>query len=487
MMINVSDGVNKLLLLLTALIYFAVSASSCSREVSVTPPDSPPPNGFIFINSNPWGFHIYLDNKERRRATPDSLTWLTTGTYLVTLKKDLFKDTSVTVGIVEGEKHSVFVDFTQNPSEKGYIYCTSYPSNSNIFLNDSNTGLQTPNTLTVMPGYYYVRYQIKNCRDDSVLITVSYGKTFSAKLSLVDTTIWQDYTTSNSGIPTTNLTCIVVEKNNIVWVGSLGRSYISFNGLTWKIYPNSLSNDINCIAVDANNTKYIGTSRGFILMNRDGVTTEYGFTNDYLPSQYISAMALDNNGNCYLATGSHITQFPDWVDYTPTSIYEDSLNEPVTGIAIDKSNNVWVGIRFSGLAVGNSSKLWRHFTSSSSNIISDNVTVLTVSPSGEIWAGFKRDVGSSIGLSYFNGSTWNSVYPIPMANRTNAIFIDKNNIKWVGTDQGLTKFSSASNAINYNYDNTGLDLTNVNGISQDSYGNIWITTTSGLFKYKGNH
>jgi len=68
-----------------------ISTSSCNKEVSVSPPDSLPPNGFIFINSNPNDFHIYLDNKQRRRATPDSLTWLKTGTYLITLKKTILK------------------------------------------------------------------------------------------------------------------------------------------------------------------------------------------------------------------------------------------------------------------------------------------------------------------------------------------------------------------------------------------------------------
>ena len=88
---------------------------SCGRQVSVTPPDAPPPNGFIYINSNPKGFTIYLDGKDRRRITPDSLTWLSNGTYKITLKKDLFRDSSFTFDILEGKKKSIYIDYSKNP------------------------------------------------------------------------------------------------------------------------------------------------------------------------------------------------------------------------------------------------------------------------------------------------------------------------------------------------------------------------------------
>ncbi len=89
MKIKFSQKLNASTALLPAFILIClIFLSSCNKQVSVTPPDEPPPDGYVYIDSYPKDFHILLDGKERRRATPDSLTWLTTGSYLVTLKKN---------------------------------------------------------------------------------------------------------------------------------------------------------------------------------------------------------------------------------------------------------------------------------------------------------------------------------------------------------------------------------------------------------------
>lgn len=476
----------KLMLLLAASLYLIISISSCSQEVSVTPPDSAPPNGYIFINSNPTGFNIYLDGKERRRTTPDSITWLSTGSHLVTLKKDLYKDTSLSVNAIEGEKFSVYVDFTKNVSMKGNITCTSSPSNCEIFINDSSTGLYTPNTLTILPGNYYIKYHLNNHRDDSVLISVSSGKKSTAKIILVDTTLWQDYTTSNSGIPTNSITCVAVDKNNIIYAGSNGSYYFSFDGTTWETYYSSLSNIVDCIMVDANNKKYIGTNRGMAVFYSETSIKEYGLMSSGFPDFHINAIVPDGNGNCFVGTNASITEFPNWTDYTP--VFSDvATTISITSLVMDANNNIWAGIKSTGIAKVVSKKSWELYTSSSANLISDDVTALAVTSSGEVWAGFDNGSVFGNGLSYFNGSSWTKVYPIPTSSKTNTIFIDKNDIKWVGTNQGLITFSSPSSVTTFNYDNTGLNINNVTGISQDSNGNIWIATSSGLYKYKGSH
>ena len=54
------------------ILLFLFQNGGCEKVVSVSPPDLPPPNGYLFIDSNPQGAHIYLNGKARRRATPDS-------------------------------------------------------------------------------------------------------------------------------------------------------------------------------------------------------------------------------------------------------------------------------------------------------------------------------------------------------------------------------------------------------------------------------
>ena len=195
----------------------AALISSCSQEVSVTPPDEPPPHGVVVIDSKPTGAQIYLDGKNRRRATPDSLTWLETNTYTVTLKKDLYRDTSITISAVDGEKKNYFIDYTLNPAMRGKINCTAKPDGSDIYLDGVQTGLKTPAVLTgILPGYYSVRFSAPNFRDDSLQVTVSSSNISIAKTTLVDTTKWTDYTTQRSQIPTNRLTGITIDKNEVL-------------------------------------------------------------------------------------------------------------------------------------------------------------------------------------------------------------------------------------------------------------------------------
>jgi len=480
-----SLNLSKIFLFSLGLFYFIFSASSCNKEISVTPPDAPPPNGYIYIDSNPRGFHLYLNGAERRRATPDSLTWLNTGSYLITLKKDLFRDSSFIFYSVEGEKPRIYIDYTKNPAMRGNINCTSIPSNAEIFINDSSTGLHTPSILTAMPGNYYIKYRAKNCRDDSMLTTVSSSKTTTTKFALVDTTQWRDFTTSNSGIPSNNLSSVVVDQNNIVWVGSYANGYFSFNGSKWTSFYNSLSSAINCITADVSNIKYIGTIRGLIVIYNDASTVEYGFTTSGLPDIHIFALAADNNGKCYIGTKKSITQFPGWADYSPTNGDGLPISLPISSLALDKANNIWAVLNDTIIVKSISLNKWIFYTTSTPGIFSNKITALAVSQSGDVWAGFDNGKVFGNGLSYFDGSAWNKVNPIPSTSKTNTIFIDKNDNKWVGTNQGLFMFNTPSNVTSFNRDNTGLNLTNITDITQDSFGNIWIATNAGLFEYKG--
>lgn len=107
--------------------------NSCKQEISVSAPDAPPPHGVVVIGSKPQGSVIYLDGKNRRRITPDSLTWLETGQYMVTLKREFFRDTSITIDAVDGEKRNFFIDYTTNPAMLGKINCNAKPDGAQVF------------------------------------------------------------------------------------------------------------------------------------------------------------------------------------------------------------------------------------------------------------------------------------------------------------------------------------------------------------------
>ena len=140
------------------IIIIPVMFIGCTQKVSVTPPDAPPPDGYIFIDSNPQGATIYINDKSVRRTTPDSVNYLATDSYKITLKKENFRDTSFVAQVTEGKRAKVFIDYTKNPLMLGKIECVSTPDNASVFLNGGVTGKKTPAVLdNLWPGDYFVK------------------------------------------------------------------------------------------------------------------------------------------------------------------------------------------------------------------------------------------------------------------------------------------------------------------------------------------
>ena len=466
---------------------------SCGRQVSVTPPDAPPPNGFIYINSNPKGFTIYLDGKDRRRITPDSLTWLSNGTYKITLKKDLFRDSSFTFDILEGKKKSIYIDYSKNPLMLGSIYCESNPEGAEILINDSSTGKFTPTTLNnILPGNYKIRYSLRNHQDASLNVSVSSYNLSKVNMILADTTLWKVFTTNNSSIKTDNLTCLGIDKNDVVWIGTDGQGVINYNRNLWggsEVNGSLLDWHINCIVVDNNNMKFFGTNNGFVTYDGSHaqIYTRPKQGTALLPNPTIKAIAFDNSGNWYIGTQGGLTKsFMDqnervWI--TDRSVLPDTL---ITSVFYDNADNLWVGTQGYGIAKQDINNNWEYFYTGNSPLINNFIRTFAQAPSGDIWVGFGSSVVLGGELAVYNGTTWQNSFVIPSSSQTSALLVDKNNTKWVATDQGLVKFNSSSNTIIFNYYNTGININNATGIAQDSKGNIWISTYGGgLVEYKG--
>lgn len=473
------------------LVFLSLTNISCDKQVSVSPPDAPPPNGYAFIDSYPRGFHIYLQNRPRRRATPDSLTWLTTGTYQITLKKDLFRDTSITIDVVEGEKKNFFVDIAKNPAMLGSILCNSNPQGANIIVNDSVTGKVTPAEIKdLIPGHYSIRYNLKNHRDDSTLVTVSSSNQSAATFSLVDTTVWRDYDTGNSAIPTDMLTCVYVDRQNVIWVGTDGNGLLKFENGQWAIYTMGStalpSNYISCITSDENGTKWVGTSAGLVEFNTtpDAGMSEYDLRNSGLPSVNIQALLADKVSGLWIATDGGLSQTyleggaRKWKNYSTTAselidwILPDAW---VTTLVLDSKGLLWVGTKHSGITYYDGPA----FNTINASIPSNYITASALDKDGLIW--FTHDAGSlkGSGISFYNGSAFESAYNLPFGSSSYFMISDKDNNKWIATNKGVVRFVVPSASTTYNYQSTGLNINSARGIAQDKNGHIWIATHGG--------
>ena len=276
---------------------------SCGKEVSRSPVEPAPYEGFIYVSSTPSGFTIFQNGRNTGRITPDSLSYLDPGNYEITLKRKYYKDTSVTVNLAENEKKQIQIDLLSNPSMRGSLYLSSQPLGALIIINDSTINHVTPFTVTnLLPGEYNIKYKLFNHRDAELIAAVYSSLTRTYSGILRDTSVWIDYQTSNSGIATNILTAIASDHNNVKWIGTQDKGLIRFDEVSFINYDNTNSsipaNNINCISVDNQNRKWVGTNSGIGVFD-GSMWNVYNESNSGLTSEIINAIHFDNAGDAF--------------------------------------------------------------------------------------------------------------------------------------------------------------------------------------------
>ncbi|TKC01077.1 type IX secretion system anionic LPS delivery protein PorZ [Pedobacter cryophilus] len=135
------------------------------------------------------------------------------------------------------------------------------------------------------------------------------------------------FTTNDGGIPGSNVNALILDKENAVWVGTNKGVAIFydteniFSGLNADI-PNVVeggflrpllsAENINCIAVDGANRKWIGTDNGVWLFSADGTKQILFFNKDNSPllSNKVVTITIDSqSGEVFFGTGAGIISY----------------------------------------------------------------------------------------------------------------------------------------------------------------------------------
>jgi len=164
------------------------------------------------------------------------------------------------------------------------------------------------------------------------------------------------------------------------------------------------------MVIDANGNKWFATTDG--LMKFDGTNwTTFNTSNSSLKFNTINDLAVDLNGNVWLAAGS-----------------EDETGNETTGRIVKYDGTNWI-----------------YFNPFNDNNGLNYVYTIAVDSTGKIWA------GTSFGLTVFNGINWTNYTDSHSATEKleiHSIAFDSHGNKWFGTMCGILKFQDNSAAVN---------------------------------------
>lgn len=467
-------------LLLFSLIVFA----ACEKDVSVSPPDDIVYQGFIYVDSQPRGALIFQNGRNTGRTTPDSLRYLPSGTYTITLKLKYFRDTSFTFQLKDPELKEYFIDYFANPLMFGAINFSSDPTDVKIFINDSSIQAKTPFTLkNVVPGAYSIKYQKDNFRDAVFNVIVESNKTSFSYYKLRDTSKWVDYQLSNSSIASNLLTCIDIDLNEILWIGSFDKGLISFDGINFVNYSTAntpiQSNKINCIAINGSNDKWIGTDAGIAVFN-NSTWTNYTKNNSGLPNNTINSIKFENN-IAWIGTPLGLVKFDgaSWTLYDTLILSQTVDYAAVNDFFIDQSGIKWLGTDNTGIFRFKDGIFGVPFRDTIPGIPSNRISATNISSKGEKWFGHLPGPEKRGGLSVYNGNSWQSIFVGTDGNLIEDIFVDKADTKWISTNEGLFQFEGLTPLHFYNRNNSLISFSHIKGTVRSNSGTVWIITYGG--------
>jgi len=294
----------------------------------------------------------------------------------------------------------------------------------------------------------------------------------------------------------------------------------------WRIQDGVFSGAPNAITQTADGYLWIGTPNG--LFRFDGVRFTPWVPADGKPtSNGIFSLLAGTDGSLWIGTGTNLARLKDGVltnfmDHrgrvnaivqdrngtvwmTRTRVQDengpicqvmdtrllckgkaDGITPPYAGPLIeDLEGNLWFGsaTTVTRWRVGSSATFAPPQLKPAEDL--NGVQALAVTRDGSIWSGMNRK-GRGLGLQQFIKGSWKP-FVAPGLNgeelEVEALFVDRQNTLWVGTDnQGVYRIHEGK-AERFNSAD-GLSGDSVTGFYEDREGNLWVVTTEGIDSFR---
>jgi hypothetical protein len=183
-------------------------------------------------------------------------------------------------------------------------------------------------------------------------IGTAYRSPQNTSLARFDGISWTTYPSSASGSPPCQINSMTTDRSGTVWCGT-GYGLGKFNGAKWEMFWDLHNTDkfgqqqfasiIMSVAMDLDESVWIGTLEGGLVRFDNVNWTVYNDTNSKLPFDDIGPIAVDDKGNKWIVCGFGVVKF-DGITFTPYA--DPNRGFPyfhVRTLMIDGRGRKWVG------------------------------------------------------------------------------------------------------------------------------------------------
>ena len=292
---------------------------------------------------------------------------------------------------------------------------------------------------------------------------------------------WVVFNTSNSGLGDNDVRSLSIDNNGVKWIGTVNDAVFTWDGAAWNHHNASNSyvfdDYILCISTDVQNNKWVGTRSGG-LSEFDG--TQWYFwdeTHSDIPDNKVYDVQFEGTLK-WVATMHGLASFDgtNWITYNESN--SGIPAEEVRGIAIDNQGNKWIATWDGGIAKFDGTD-WTAYMKSNSPI-PDDYCISIFYDGVNFWIGT-----SGNGLAKFDGTNWEVFKTANSGIPSDFVFNTKKegNKMWFATGAGLAMLDGTLWTV-FNTTNSGLPGQIVKDIEVDASGNKWIATDQGLAEFR---
>lgn len=192
---------------------------------------------------------------------------------------------------------------------------------------------------------------------------------------------------------------------------------------------------------------WFGTNNGLSRLN--GTTWTNFTTANGLPNNLISYIKTDSLNNAWVGTWIGGLAVYDGNSFTVMTNSDSIPDNNIIAIAIDHSYNKWIGT-FSGMAKLGVNNAWIHTYRQSEGLYNNYVQDIAVDSKNNKWVGIYADYLGDGALTKFDGTSFTSYSTAqglvsPVVHR---VAVDKQDIVWIATANGVSKFKDGNAGLN---------------------------------------
>jgi len=305
------------------------------------------------------------------------------------------------------------------------------------------------------------------------------------------------------------ISCIFEDRSGLIWVGTYGGGINKYNPRT-RIFKhffhhpqnkNSLSDNIvYSLLQDKSGIIWIGTHGGGLnklnLLTKKFKVFKHNPNNpNSLSHNEVWSIIQDSNGYLWIGTRGGLNRFEPQTETFKVFKKDKNLKQSLQGdfissILEDHKGTIWLGIFGNGLnKLNRKQDSFSYLSSDKSQAGLNNRFVYTLLEDNQnhIWIGTYGG-----GINVYNPQNGSMKYFIhdplqPNSLNCNEILCfhhDPKGVIWIGTlGGGLNKYLPESESFEHFRERDGLANGVVNGILEDSKGNLWLSTYKGLSRF----